>query len=228
MLLANVSNLLNKWNMQMMFLSFLTLLKITHLIGLIMGLGGAILTDATIFTRGVIRPVSAYTIHQAKFLSHIVSVGLATLWLSGAALIWVNTLAKPEYLTNQKLWGKIIIVIILTLNGVLVHRLVLPFLKKSVGRRLFDHVSSQTVMKLTFLGSVSLVSWVLPFVLGKASELNYVTPIWKILLAYVICVMFAWCIMFMVMTSIRRIQDYIRRTAQLTMQPNDNWERMRA
>jgi hypothetical protein len=212
----------------MHLLSLLTLLKITHLIGLIMGLGGAILADTTIFTRGVIRPVSAYTIHQAKFLSHIVSIGLAILWISGIALIWVNTLAHPEYITNQKLWAKIVIVVMLTINGVLVHKLVLPLLKKSIGQRLFDHTSAKQVFGMTALGSISLVSWTVPFILGKASELNYVTPMLNILAVYAGSILLIWLLMFTTMSSIRNIQDYLRRAAHLTMQRSANWERMQA
>jgi hypothetical protein len=212
----------------MYFLSLLTLLKITHLLGLIMGFGGAILADSTIFTRGVIRPVSAYTIHQAKFLSHIVTFGLGILWISGAALIWVNTLVKPEYITNQKLWAKIAIVIMLTVNGVLVHKLVLPMLKRSVGQRLFEHASTKQIFGMTLLGSISLVSWTVPFILGKASELNYVTPMLNILAVYATCIVVIWLLMFTVMSSISNIQEYLRRAAHLTMQRSANWERMQA
>jgi hypothetical protein len=212
----------------MLILSLLTILKIAHLIGLVMGFGGAILADTTIFTRGVIRPVSAYTIHQAKFLSHVVTAGLVILWVSGGALIWVNTLANPEFITNPKLWAKVIIVMMLTVNGVLVHKMVLPLLQSSLGNRLFDNTTTKQVVGMTFLGSVSLVSWTLPFVLGKASELNYVTPIWGILMVYAFCVLVAWLGMFTVMSTIRRIQDFVRRTAALTLQPSANWEKMRA
>ncbi len=59
------------------------------------------------------------------------------MWTSGAGLIWVNLLDKPEYLTNQKLWAKIAIVAMLTLNGFLVHKLVLPFLQKVHGTPAF-------------------------------------------------------------------------------------------
>ena len=208
----------------MHILSLLTVLKIVHLAGLIMGLGGAILADTTIFTRGVIRPVSNYTVHQAEFLSRLVTFGLVILWLSGAALIWTNTIANPEYLTNQKLWAKVFIVVMLTVNGVLVHKLVLPSLRKSVGTRLFDGISRTRLAGMTFLGSVSLVSWTLPFVLGKATELNYVTPVLEILAVYGASILVVWPTMFTVMSSIHRIQSYLRRAASLTLMPNDAWE----
>ncbi len=208
----------------MHFLSLFTLLKITHLVGLIMGLGGAILADYTIFTRGVIRPVSPFTIHQTEFLSRVVSAGLAILWITGFALIWINLIDHPQYLTNQKLWAKIAIVILLTFNGVLVHRYILPILRRSIGYRLFADMRSKYVVVLTLLGSLSIVSWTVPFVLGNASELNYVTPVWKILCVYAICVLAVWFTMFAVMSSISRIQIALHTMAAKTLQPNSEWE----
>lgn len=208
----------------MHFLTLLTLLKITHLVGLIMGLGGAILADYTIFTRGIIRPVSPYTIHQTEFLSHIVLAGLTILWISGCALIWINLIEHPQYLTNQKLWAKIAIVVLLTLNGVFVHKYVLPILRRSVGNRLFTDMPRKYLGVMTLFGSISVVSWTVPFVLGKASELNYVTPIWNILGVYAICVLAVWFGMFVVMSSISRIQTSLQKIAAKTLQPNSMWE----
>lgn len=52
----------------------LTFIKLFYLLGLVMVFGGAVLLDGTIFTRGVIRPVSQYTIHQAEALSRIFEI----------------------------------------------------------------------------------------------------------------------------------------------------------
>jgi hypothetical protein len=202
----------------------LTIIKVIHLVAIVMGLGGAVLLDITIVARGVIRPVSQFTIHQVEVLSRFVSAGLVLLWVSGIGLIWVNYMSKQEYLTNQKLWAKIAIVLILTINGVVVHNKVLPFLKASLGRPLFSGVSQGYLAFLTFVGSVSFVSWSVPLILGVASELNYVTSMWIILLFYVTTVFGVWCIMYLVMSSIRKIQDIVRRTAALTLQNNDSWE----
>lgn len=209
----------------MLFMSLLTLLKITHLVGLIMGLGGAVLADATIFSRGVVQPVTAYTLHQTEFLSRIVAIGLGILWLSGLALIWVNWTANPEYLTNQKLWAKIAIVMVLTINGVALHKMVLPILHKSIGLRLFDDVSTTKLLGMTFIGAVSLVSWSVPFVLGKAVELNYVTPLWVILLVYFNLVLAAWIGLFAVMGSIRQIEEIVLRATRHTQLPSELWEK---
>ncbi|MEI7600814.1 MAG: hypothetical protein WCJ41_16025 [Aestuariivirga sp.] len=202
----------------------LTIIKVIHLVALVMGLGGAVLLDITILMRGVIRPVSQFTIHQAEVLSRFVSAGLVLLWASGIGLIWINYMSKQEYLTNQKLWAKIAIVLILTINGIVVHRKIMPFLKASVGRPLFTGITRRNLAFLTFVGSVSFVSWTVPLILGVASELNYVTGMLVILLLYVTAVLGVWCVLYLVMGSIRKIQDAVRRAAALTLQNSDSWE----
>ncbi len=204
----------------------LTFVKIAHLFGLVMGLGGAVLLDLTIFNRGIIRPISNYTVHQAEVLSRIVTAGLALLWFTGLALIWINLAEKPEYLTNQKLWAKIAIVIVLTVNGVFIHRHVLPILKEKIGCRLFDQLNRSHVALLTLMGSISFVSWTMPFVLGKASELNYVTPMHVILAAYCMAISAAWGGMFTMVCGLTRIQAFVRTAAARTLQESDTWEDM--
>jgi hypothetical protein len=204
----------------------LTFVKIIHLMGLIMGLGGAVLLDFTILTRGIIRPVSKYTIHQTEVLSRIVSIGLAVLWVTGIGLIWLNLADKPEYLTNQKLWAKIAIVVLLTINGVVIHNRVIPMLKQKTGQRLFDNVEINYIALLTGIGAISLTSWITPFILGKASELNYVTPMSTILLCFLGALITVWLSMFTIITSLRSIQSVMLNLAAKTVKPSEAWETM--
>lgn len=139
-------------------LTVLTILRLVHLMGLIMGLGGALLADYTIFSHGVIRPVNDYTIFQSRLLSHIVSIGLCILWVSGFAVIMIKLQLQPDFMQNPKIWAKIVIVVMLSINGILVHKLILPLLVRSAGYRLFDGAMTRQIAGMTFLGSVSLVS----------------------------------------------------------------------
>jgi hypothetical protein len=204
----------------------LTFIKIFHLVGLIMGLGGAVLLDLTIFKHGVLRPISKFTIHQTELLSRFVTWGLILLWGTGFGLIAINLMDKPEYLTNQKLWAKMAIVVLLTINGVFVHNKVLPILRQKVGERIFEMANRRETLLLTLVGSVSFVSWTVPFVLGKASELNYVTPMWVIMSAYISAVISAWAIMFVIMSSVSKLQNFAIKAANATLQQSSNWENM--
>jgi hypothetical protein len=199
-------------------LTVLTILRLVHLTGLIMGFGGAVLADYTIFSHGVIRPVGDYTIFQTRLLSHIVSIGLCILWVSGFALIMVKLQLQPDFMQNPKVWAKIVVVVMLTINGILVHRYILPLVTRSQGRRLFDGVTVRQIAGLTFLGSVSLVSWSLPFVLGKAAGLNFITPMSSILATYLALVLVAWLGLFTFMSCVRSIQQLAaKQSAELDM-----------
>lgn len=184
--------------------------KVAHLLGLVMGLGGAMLADFTVLTRGVIRPVCAYTLHQMQLLSRIVALGLALLWASGIAIIAISVAANPDYLTNQKLWAKIVIVAVLTLNGVYIHARVLPALKGQQGRRLFDGTPDYAVALMALCGGVSAVSWFTPLLLAKATALNYVTPVQNILGVYAMLLMGAWLGAFAAASAIRLVQTCAR------------------
>jgi hypothetical protein len=204
----------------------LTFIKIFHLIGLIMGFGGAVLLDLTIFRHGVLRPISKYTIHQTEMLSRFVTWGLILLWSTGFGLIALNLMDKPEYLTNQKLWAKIAIVVLLTLNGVFVHKRVLPVLRQKLGERIFEMANKRETLLLTLVGSVSFVSWTTPFVLGKASELNYVTPMWVIMAFYFAALFVTWFLMFVIMSSVSKLQNFAVKAANATLQQSSYWENM--
>ncbi len=202
----------------------ISIMKLLHLAGLIMGLGGAVLADYTTWSRGVIRPVSAYTIYQMQFLSRIVLAGLVLLWVSGAGLIWLGTMNNPDYLTNEKLWAKLLIVVVLTINGVVVHRFVMPYLRDSIGRRLFENVGKVDIALLTMVGSLSFVSWMTPFVLAKATELNYVTPFRSILVVYLSIFAIAWLGSFALINGITLLQAMARSIAVKAYKPNKAWE----
>jgi hypothetical protein len=197
----------------MMFISLLTILRLLHLCGLIMGIGGAFMADATIFYYGVFKRVNEYTIFQAEILSRLVTVGLVILWTTGFGLIWIDTIAKPEFITNPKLWAKVAIVVALTVNGYIVHKKILPLLKASVGKGLFDELKPRAIWGIALVGAVSTVSWIFPFVLGKASELNYVVPAWEILVSWAMALLVTWLALGAIIRLVNKFHDYVHRVA---------------
>ena len=75
--------------------------------------------------------------------------------------------------TPSKIWAKVIIVCVLSLNGIYIHQTILPSLRQTSGRRLFDDVAKRNVALMTLCGSFSFVSWTVPFFFAKATSLNY-------------------------------------------------------
>ena len=170
----------------------LTALKLIHLVGLMMGFGGAILADILILKRAILAPIEKHTIESVQHLSHIVLAGLGLLWVSGAALVYVRYSADPAFLMNEKVWAKVAIVAILTINGFAVHNIALSYLKSRTGRQMFNPGLPRHMIGLTFVAAVSSVSWFVPFVLGVAAEYNFTVPAVLILGVYASMVLGAW------------------------------------
>src|SRR5256885_3427912 len=117
-----------------MILTLHTLLAVLHLFGIVLGVGGATVADYLILRRAIFTPVSAGLVQVVSFISQVVTCGLVVLWVSSTALfleIWQST---PAYSTNQKLWAKVAIVLILTVNAFVIHGGILPRLRHQVGR----------------------------------------------------------------------------------------------
>ena len=160
-------------------------LVIAHLIGLALGVGGATLMDLILVrfvVRGNIAREHADILHLSSYL---VSGGLLLLWVSGIAFLTHYYLFNQAALANPKVLAKIAIVGVLTVNGFLIHKHVLPIIERNVGRRLFDGVSVRQKAWMLAAGAVSATSWYVPLALGARREFNFVVPASQILTVYV-------------------------------------------
>lgn len=164
-----------------------TWLVLLHLLGLVVGLGSVTTLDFYLlkFLRG--DTVTRSDAHLVELVSKLALAGLVCLWISGAGfltLAWLNT---PELLASPKLHAKLLIVLILTVNGGLLHFKVLPQVERAVGRPLFCKSGARSDrIWMRVCGAVSAASWWTPFVLGTVRELNYAAPIWVFLGAYLL------------------------------------------
>jgi hypothetical protein len=178
--------------MMIYMLHLKTCLTCFHLLGLTIGLGGATILDIMLF-RLVIR---GQAIHQSdadlvRVVSGLVSCALVVLWVTGISFLiqyWYDT---PELLANPKLYAKIAVVGVLTVNGMVLHARVLPLLYRNIGRPLFDGLLAKERFLMTVCGATSVISWYTPFILGIAKELNRVVPASTILTVYAILVVLA-------------------------------------
>ena len=165
-------------------IEMLTLLKTAHLLAIAGALGSAFAADALLLTRGLFRPITAVTAEILQFLSRLVLVGLMAVWVTGIPLALEVYKAHPEFAGNEKFWVKVAIVVALSLNGLLIHRLVLPHVLAQQGRRLFDGAGTAQRLGLAAVGGVSFVSWTFPMLLGTAQQLCYAAPASRLLEAY--------------------------------------------
>ncbi len=163
-----------------------------HLIGFAIGLGGVTMLDFWIvrWMRGV--PVTAEIVRTFQFVSKAISVGLALLWASGIGFLALYAAAMPDLLQNPKLWAKIAIVAVLTLDGAIIHRRILPALVADIGGPLFSSYPALRRSLLFAAGAVSGVSWYAAFALGTFKEFNEVVPFETLIGLWLAAVLTAW------------------------------------
>ena len=86
--------------------------------------------------------------------SHAVSASLLLLWLSGIGFPVLGYLNDPGYLDNQEIWAMESIVFLMSLNGVHIHRRLLPrLLDVSQGGSLMRTAAESASFRLAFYAS---------------------------------------------------------------------------
>ena len=160
-------------------------IMLVHIVGLALGLGGAWIIDLFLTKYLVKKEITLEKFQFVAYASKIVCYGLALLWLSGAGFIAYYYFFTPEYLTNEKVWAKAFIVLILSINGVFVHLYVLPIVRRCIGGSVLAMVSRSVAHKLTTICVVSVLSWLFPLLLGVSKSLNFSVSALEILTVYV-------------------------------------------
>lgn len=163
-------------------------LRLVHFAGLVFGFGGAVFLDL-LLSRYRHLAVTAELADNVEWISRFVALGLVMLWVSGIGFLLLYQATAPEKLLNPKIWAKLTIVAILTVNGIAIHRHVLPFVRRQIGRPLFADIRPGTKAALICCGVISVISWTIPVVLGASPQLNFVVPCHVILAAYFLMVL---------------------------------------
>lgn len=119
---------------------------------------------------------------QLSSLQKTVSIALIALWITGIAIVSLDASLKGwSYFLNPKLQAKVGIVVLLTINGLILHRTVLPTMKK-LGSLL--NLSFNQRLLAIFSGVVSGVSWFYAAMLGIGRPLNWKYSVLEIVGAY--------------------------------------------
>jgi hypothetical protein len=105
------------------------------------------------------------------FASRAVTVSLLLLWLTGIGFIVLGYLNDPTYIENQKIWAKVSIVLLISVNGIYIHRGLLPRLADvSAGGLLIRNAWESVKLRLSF--SASIAGWLIATFYGAAKFLN--------------------------------------------------------
>ena len=148
-------------------------LRFFHFIGLAMGLGGATLLDLMLLRFFVRGRITEDTYSVFAFASRVVDIGLRLLWITGLGFLFLYALTQPELLTNPKVHAKLAIVAILTMNGFFIHQIILPSVRRQIGKTLFNGVGPTRRAIFVTSGAISVVSWYMPVALGAFPQLNF-------------------------------------------------------
>ena len=154
-----------------------------HLIACCVAIG-LVLTSDIAMVKQLIKadPTERLDSQHLSDLQKTVSRALLALWITGAAIIALDASLKGwGYLANPKLQSKVVIVMLLTLNGFALHKYVLPLVQKA-GSLL--KLSFHQRMLAIFTGAVSGVSWFYAAMLGIGRPLNWKYSLGEILAAY--------------------------------------------
>lgn len=159
------------FDMDLSFIELKTLFLIVHLIGLALGVGGALISDVMFFK--TIRDWRI-TKTEMEFLtigSYAVGAGLVLLVVSGIAMF---SLAPEQYLESSKFLAKMTVVAILAVNGLVLHTIQVPHLKQVAERRLSTRTAFlETRPLLLTSGVVSVVSWLSALILGAFRSIPF-------------------------------------------------------
>ena len=140
---------------------------VLHLIGLVLGLGAATMTDLLFVTCVRRRRVGDTLSVVMEITSRVVLAGYGLLVVSGVVLI--TTGSHP----SQRFWAKMLVVAVIGANGIAAHRITLPRLSHTI-RTGARHVTLGFLSQLSVVAAISVTSWYAALVMGawKAAPLS--------------------------------------------------------
>lgn len=166
-----------------------TFFLVAHLVGLIVGLGSVTTLDFYLIRLLKGARVSDQDLKLITLVSKLGAAGLLILWLSGIGFLTLLWMKSPDLLTNPKVHAKIVVVTILTINGVILETVIFPRLRGSIGRPIFGPYASKTgAWPLRLCVTISAASWWTAFTLGALRELNFAASMTTFLGAYLVAV----------------------------------------
>lgn len=158
-----------------------TLVVYAHLLAACVSIGSLLLQDLALW-RSRHRVLTQDEISALRNTANIVFMALVVLWVTGITLVTIGYFENPqEYFSNQKIWAKLSVVVILSLNGVLLHFYSFP---KVVGNKAILELPSVDQKLIGCSGALSTVSWLFACYLGIARNWNYSLDYASIMLVY--------------------------------------------
>lgn len=147
-----------------------------HALAAVAGMGTAIFLQM----HGALNLVQEVRVRDQKIYAmghRLIMVSVSVLILSGLGFLIYYALNSPETLSNQKIYGKSLMVLVLLINGIILNSSLQATLKKQVGKGLFENMSLREIRGHFYNGTLSFTFWILIFILGTFRSLNNVFSI---------------------------------------------------
>jgi hypothetical protein len=139
-----------------------------HLLGTSLALGAIVATDIRLLGR--LADARVRIAPPNPFVMRLISLALALLYLTGACLLWLGWSDDPAYLSNPKLQGKLILVLLLSVNALVLHHITFPGLAR--GRRV-ARWKARDFMRVALPVALSNALWMYCAFLGIARPWNH-------------------------------------------------------
>jgi len=147
-------------------------LMLVHFLGFALSSGSLLILDLRFSTLLFGRRVRHFDIVLVHKIAPAVRLGLVLLWTSGLGLVFESAASDPHLLADPKLQAKVIIVAVLTINGILVEKLCLPALARSEGQVFFAPLTRIARFELIAIAAISAVSWCFAALLALSNKLH--------------------------------------------------------
>lgn len=167
------------------------LLRLAHLLAVTVGFGVAVETEIFMLKRRR-TTVSPGMMSGLRHRHSVILYALGAMWVTGAALVALRTGFLLDAFT-PKLWAKIIVVTILSVNAMFVAQVAMPILADHTGQRI--SALPVTARRALFaVAGISATSWLVALLLGSSALLK-TSPAWlfqsALPIAYVIGILIA-------------------------------------
>lgn len=142
--------------------------RYAHLFAIALGIGASFLADSLLLSK-LDQPIAQPLLDRLLHYHRLVWFALAAMWITGLALIYIRTgfdLAK----FSPKLFSKLGVVSMLTLNALVIGRFAMPLVQQSLGRSLLNF-PLRTKMACAWVGAVSSTSWLVALAMGESKVL---------------------------------------------------------
>lgn len=173
------------------FTTIKPIIVILHALSAAIGLGAVVTTDALFFKFLKNYKISEKEADTLDTISKVIWGAIFLLFITGAAL-YVS--APLEYLAKSKFVAKLIVFLVIVLNGIALNAVISPYLVKlsfnDDSRTLHRSTRMRVLRRVAFAsGGISMISWFTVFILGSIRSIPVTT--WQALLIYtglILCV----------------------------------------